>query len=143
MKNIRWYILTIFLFTVSLFFTSNSFADSYVTTGNEIIKKIYRDISLLKTEFKSLEGFGDEAINKRHKQEILSITYGDPWKKNNSQEKLYIAISYANSPVTFKLWEYVPTIFYSLNKDLYVGCVILAEPKLRAEIIRVIEEDIK
>ncbi|MDP2924400.1 MAG: hypothetical protein Q8O30_11900 [Candidatus Omnitrophota bacterium] len=136
-------------YTIVLFFiflvlpVSNIFADSYIVTGNEIIKKIHHDIILIKDKHEDLKGFDESSLNKMPKHEIISITYGSPWIKTGEKEGIYIHIVYSKSPVIFKTWDCVPTIFYILDKDLYIGYLVWAKPKIEAELIQIIEKHMR
>lgn len=141
-KNIRLFFILILLFISSTSFVSNTFAESYIEGGNEIIKKIYGDIILLKKGYSELGSLDDTSLNKSRRDELY-ITYGEPAKKNGKKEGAYIYISYSKLPMSFKAWECTPNVFYSLKYDLFVGYCFEAKDKLKKELLKIVEKDVR
>jgi len=139
-RNVR-VALGIFFLTF-LSFTSNIFAQSYITGGNEVINKIYDDIVMLRKDHSELASF-DRGSLKKSRRDELYIVYGEPMIKGAGGEKTYIYISYAKLPVSFKGWQTRPSIFYSLKDDLYFGFCLEAKEKLKKDLLTVIEENIR
>lgn len=139
-KNVRLVIPSIALFLFSLFLASNAFAESYIDNGNKVIKKIYGDILLLKKNHSALKAFGETALNKSPRDEYY-IAFGEPVKKTGEKETIYI--SYSKFPMSFKTWECAPGVFYSLEYGLYVGYCLQTKEKLRQELLKIIEKDVR
>jgi len=134
--------LLIIFFISAMAFTLNTFAESYIQGGNEIIKKIYDDIVVLKKDHSELKDFGETALKKSRRDEFY-IAHGEPWKKMGKKEGIYIDISYSKLPMSFKTWECVPNVFYSVKYDLYVGYVLWTKDKLREDLLKIIEKDVR
>jgi hypothetical protein len=135
-------ILAILFFVSLIPFAPNAFAESYIQGGNEIIKKIYDDIIVLKQNHSDLKAFDNTALKKSRRDELY-ITYGEPWKKIGKKEGTYIDISYSKLPMSFKTWECAPNVFYSLKYDLYVGYCLWTKDKLREDLLKIIEKDVR
>ncbi|MDD4182852.1 MAG: hypothetical protein PHT53_03420 [Candidatus Omnitrophica bacterium] len=140
-KNGRLVFLVILFFISSVSFASNVFAQSYIQGGNEIINKIYDDIAMLRKGYNELASFDSGSLKKSRRDELY-IVYGEP-VKGGAKEKTYIYISYTKLPVSFKGWQFSPSIFYSLKDDLYFGVCLEAKDKLKKDLLAVIEKDIR
>ncbi|MFA5007917.1 MAG: hypothetical protein WC546_01720 [Candidatus Omnitrophota bacterium] len=141
-KNAGLFFLMLLCFSSSVCLVSNVFAESYIEGGNEIIKKIYDDITLLKKGNSELKSFDAASLNKSRRDELY-ISYGEPPRKTDGKETTYIYISYSKLPMSFKTWEYGPSVFYSLKYDLFVGYCIDAKDKLREELLKLIEKNVR
>lgn len=141
-RNVRLFFPVILFFISSVSFISNVFAESYIEGGNEIIKKIYDDVVLLKKGYGELKSFDATSLNKSRRDELY-IIYGQPQKKTGGKEGIYIYISYSKLPMSFKVWEYTPSVFYSLKHDLFVGYCLEAKDKLKEELLKIIEKDVR
>lgn len=141
-KNIRLFFLVILFFISSVSFIPNVFAQVYIEGGNEIIKKVYDDIILLKKDCSELKAFDNTSLNKSRREELY-IAYGEPAKKTGKKEGAYVYISYSKLPMSFKVWECTPNIFYSLKYDLFVGYCLEGKDKLREELLKIIERDVR
>ncbi len=141
-KSARSCGLIVLLFISAMAFMLNVTAESYIEGGNEIIKKIYGDIGALKKNYSELNALDDASLKKSRRDELY-ISYGDPFKKTGGQEGTYIYISYSKLPMSFKTWEYVPNVFYSLKYDLFVGYCVRANDRLRNEVLKIIEKDVR
>ena len=136
------FFLPILLFILSISFTVNAFAESYIEGGNEIIKKICGDITALKKDYGELKSFDNTSLNKSRRDELY-IAYGGPEKSAGKKETVYVYISYSKLPMSFKVWECTPNVFYSLKHDLFVGYCLDAKSKLREELLKIIEKDVR
>ncbi|MDD4954590.1 MAG: hypothetical protein PHP17_00925 [Candidatus Omnitrophica bacterium] len=141
-RKVCLFLLGVFLFVSSFSFISKAFAQSYLIGGNEIINKIFDDITLLKRDYGELASFEKGSLKKTQRNE-LRIVYGEPGKKDNGEEKTYIFIAYTKLPVSFKGWQSKPSIFYSLKEDLYFGVCLNGNDELRKDLLSVIERDVR
>jgi len=92
------FFLSILVFVFSMHFAANTFAESYIEGGNEIIKKICDDITALKKDYGELKSFDNASLNKSRRDELY-ITYGEPAKSAGKKETVYVYISYSKLPM--------------------------------------------
>ena len=142
LKKKGLFFLSILVFVFSMHFAANTFAESYIEGGNEIIKKICDDITALKKDYGELKSFDNASLNKSRRDELY-ITYGEPAKSAGKKETVYVYISYSKLPMSFKVWECAPNVFYSLKHDLFVGYCLNAKGRLREELLKIIEKDVR
>ena len=56
---------------------------------------------------------------------------------------IYIHIAYSWDKSVFKTWSCVPTVIRLADKNLYVGYVVWAEPKLQDKLVGIIKKNIQ
>lgn len=141
-KNMQAGLLGIIFFVSFISLGMNVSAKSYIEDGNKIINKIYDEITMLKKGHAELSSF-DKGALKMSRRDELYISYGEPDKKSGNNETAYIYISYTKLPVGFKGWQYKPSIFYSLEDDLYFGCCLGGKDNLKKDLLMILERTIR